>query len=497
MGTQSKYLKDRALRSVKWSVLGEVFARGVQPVTLLVLARLLTPSDFGVVGIATIAIGVAEIFQDFGLGKTLIQREGNVEHDSTQVFWLNTLVSCSLYALIFTAAPAIAAFFKAPGSVLILRVLCLRVLVTGVTAVQTAILQRNLEFRKLFVARCANTFLPGIISIPMALAGFGVWALVWGSLAGSAMQSLIMWLTSTWRPSWSINLQIWVQLFRFSKWILLEGLLSAVIQLGDSTIVGHYLGLRDLGLYRMSLSCVGMVMALFFTPLQPVAYSFLSRLQANPEEIGKYYLKGTQIISTLALPLGAGLAMTGPGFLLAFLGAQWIGAEPVFIFSAARLSLDGLVGLNSSAFTAFGRPDLNAKILFAVSLFSVPAFVIAAPAGLLVFCVVRFLAAGLDNAISYIVLVRTLAIRYRALWTIVRENVACTVFMIFSVLLLRYTWNGLGIFHMATYSLTGIIAYSGSQLLINRPYVKTLTTLASRLIRGDRASITSESQPLT
>ena len=143
-------VKKSAIKSVKWTVLGEIVSRSISPIITLILARLLSPKDFGVVGVAMIVIGLAQIFQDFGLGKTLIQRETDVEKSANIVFWTNIAISVFLYLIFFTNAHLIAKFFHEPKVADVLRVLCLQIVLFSFISVHQALFQRKFQFLLLY-----------------------------------------------------------------------------------------------------------------------------------------------------------------------------------------------------------------------------------------------------------------------------------------------------------------------------------------------------------
>lgn len=398
--TNSAALQAKSAASFKWSALGELISRSLQPVLVLIVGALITPAEFGLLGIATIALGVAQILQDMGLGKTLIQAQGEVTEQANIVFWINLLFSALLYGLILVGAPLIAGFFEAPASAPVLRVLCLRIVLLALGAVPLALLQRELRFRCAFWARFGGALATGAVIVPLAYRGLGVWALVWGMLAGSLVQTVTLWWVSSWRPALGLNWTLLPALFGFSQWILLESLLAAAINWGDSVMVGRFLGTDGLGKYRMAANALNFLTGLVFAPLTPVALSWLSRLRQQPEQFRRTLLDLSQGAAALALPLGGCIVLLAPEAVARFLGSKWAGTEVALLALGGKLAFDWFVGFNSSAFTAFGRPEINAKLLVAVCALSLPLFAWSATFGLTAFCLTRWLASLGDNALS-------------------------------------------------------------------------------------------------
>ena len=159
---------------------------------------------------------------------------------------------------------------------------------------------------------------------------------------------------------------------------------------GGSIILGHFLGVEELGIYRVGVTVITLVFGLFFSPLIPVAYSSFSRLQSNTEELKASFLRMTQLVATVSLPLGVGLALTAHPIFSVILGQKWQGIEIVILIISLQYGMDWLVGINPEVYRAAGRPDANVKLLVANAIYYIPIYILAAPHGLLVFCLAKF-----------------------------------------------------------------------------------------------------------
>ncbi len=399
-------LKIKSVKAFKWSALGEITSRAVQPIVTTILARFLAPADFGVVAVATIVVSLCQLFQDFGLGKTVIQTEKNLKEYANNAFWLNLGAATFLYLVILIGAPLIGALFRSPESVAVLRILSLQLILSSLSTVQAALFQRSVRFNLVFIVRSVSALIPGFVSIPLALSGYGVWAIVFGTLGGSAIQLILYWWFSDWRPQFTFHISFVKRLVGFSKWVAAEGLAGWFIAWGDSFLLGMYLGMSELGQYRVGTFFVVLLSNLFFTPFIPVAYSFFSRLQVDREEFKNYFLKLSKLITATVLPIGFLAAFFAEPITSVVFGTQWQGTEIVIATMSIRWALGCLVGLNSTAYTSLGRPDVNIKFLGVVVLLSVPVYFIAAPYGLMVFCIARLLTAQFDNILNFFVGIR-------------------------------------------------------------------------------------------
>ncbi|MCK5225275.1 MAG: lipopolysaccharide biosynthesis protein [Planctomycetes bacterium] len=464
-------IKSRSLRAVKWSTLAEVFSRVVPPITLFVLARLLSPSDFGVVGIAIIVVGLAQMFQEFGFGKALIQTKENVEIYANNAFWMNAWLGCVIYVVLFFTAPFIAFFFNSPESIIILRVFCLQVVITGFFAVHSAWLLRKMDFKSIFFVRVTASILPGCVSVVMAFSGMGVWSLVWGTLTGSMAQLVLYWILSDLRPAWNINFVILKKMVIFSRWILLEGFFGWIINWGGSIAIGHYLGVKELGIFRLGVSLLLFVSYVFFTPIIPVALSFFSRLQSNGAELKNSYIKLTQIISALSLPLGVGIALLAKPIAVVFLGEKWIGIEIVILYTAIRVGLGWVFGLNSTIYTAIGRPDLNAKLLIATSVVTLPAYILGAQYGLYVFCVVRLITSLMENGANYFIAKKTLDLPATFLLRPLLIPISGVIVMTIAIVIFMNFIDVYNITGLILAVVIGVLSYVASLWIIKKDFV--------------------------
>ncbi len=315
-------VKEKVISSVKWTALIEVVSKAAPPLIFIVLARLLTPTDFGVVATAMIAISFSQIFCEAGLSQALVQTSEPLEKAANVVFWLNLVFGVLVYQILFFTAPLAADFFHSPASLSVIRVLGLQIVINTLTSVQQALLVRDMGFRQLFWVKLATVFVPGLFSIPLALSGFGVWALVAGALAGSILNLILLWARSSWRPRWEFDRLMASKLFRFGFWVIVEGLAFWVLVWGDNLIVARYLGSRDLGVYSLAWTISVIIFSSVSAPIYSISYPTFARLQDDMQTLKSTFLKANRLLISLSLPLGTGLLLVGPQIADVFFGAK-------------------------------------------------------------------------------------------------------------------------------------------------------------------------------
>ena len=334
----------------------------------------MTPEDFGVVATSAMVVAFASILWEAGLSKALIQ---NQEHDNLQkmsniVLFTNMVLSVLLYIALFYSSDAIASFFNDERVADVLKISGLSLIIGSLMSVQTALLQKDFGFKKLFYSRFVGAIIPGIVSVILAYYGYGYWALVYGTIASMILQALILWKISSWRPSYEYDLTVAKKMFHFSKWVLLSALLSWFFIWGDIFVLGFFFTSHEIGLYRTGNYFVGAVIGLVTAPIVPVMYSYFSKIQHDKESVKRTLLLSSKVVSFFVLPIGVGLyIMQNPLGDLIF-GEKWIGIASVIGILAIQQSLSWIIGLNNEAYKALGRPDIETKIL----LFSMPVFLI-------------------------------------------------------------------------------------------------------------------------
>jgi len=401
-------LRLSSLRAVKWSAFAEFLSVSVQPVVIIILARILSPTEFGVVAVATMIVGLAQLFQEFGLGKALIQADDYTKDYANNAFWLNIVLGIFCYLCIYLGAPALAVFFKSPESLAVIRVLSLQLVINACYSVHLAILQRDMNFRSIFIVRLITSLITGALSIAVALNGGGAWALVIGALATSVGQLLLYWFISPWRPKFDFDMSRVGKMVTFSQWVMLEAVLAWCITNGDSAALGHNLGAREMGMYRIATYVIMFVSYVFMSPVVPVCFSYLSRLQNDFDEFRHIFDRLTHILAALSLPVGFGIAILSGPIVSVVLGDKWAGADVVLAILAIRFGIDWVFGLSSTAFSALGRPKLNVILLFLSTFITVPAYLFAAPYGLVPLTLSRLITSLILNVIGYTALIRIL-----------------------------------------------------------------------------------------
>jgi PST family polysaccharide transporter len=376
----------KILNATKWATITEVAAKVVSPVTIMVLARILTPEAFGVVATVTMIISFADMFTDAGFQKYLVQHEFKDEDEKRKntnvAFWTNLGISFFLWGLIALFCKPIATLVGNPGLGSVISIACVQLPVTSFSSIQMALYRRNFDFKTLFWARLISICIPFVVTIPLALSGLSYWALILGTICGNLSNAVILTFKSDWKPKWFYSERILKEMLSFSIWSLIEAISIWLTVWVDAFIIGSVLNVYYLGLYKTSTSMVNSLLALITAATTPVMFSALSRLQSDSEQFNSMFFKMQRLVSVLVFPLGVGVFLYSDLATQIILGGKWNEASGIIgiwaLTSAIMIIFDHYC---SEVYRAKGRPKLSflAQVLHLVVL--VPICVISSKYG--------------------------------------------------------------------------------------------------------------------
>lgn len=405
-------LSPKSMHAFKWSLFGEATTRLIAPVTFLALAFLLVPADFGVVAAATVVISLTLALSEAGFGKALVQRRDGFDSASSTAFWLTLGLGALSAAALAMTAPWVSDFFQEPRLTAVVRTLSVQCLLAGICVVPAAILQRNLEFRKLFRVRLYSAVISGVGTVLLALSGFGYWSLVLGTLMSLATQTILLWHSVAWRPVMHYERATALSLFRFGKWAALSALLGWFYLWMDALIVGRFLGTHEMGIYRLGNTIVIALYGLILSPLLPVLFSLFSRNKNDLTAIRNGMEFVIKAIATVSLPVSALLIVIAPIAEKILTPYGWSSIGIVISFLAATHGIAWLVGANGEAFRGAGKPHAE-TIAMAIGIVAyLAAYLITVQYGLKAFLWARLALAFFGVIMQIIIAKWALSISY-------------------------------------------------------------------------------------
>ncbi len=480
-------VKQKAAGSIKWAFLAYLLPKSILPIVTVILARLLVPSDYGIVGMSMVVVNFANLFHGMGLSHALIQREKEIEPAADVAFWSNLILGVFTAVTIVLLAPWISTFFHEPRLTDVLRVQSIVVVILSLSSVQDAFLRREFRFKKLMGLTLVPSLIPLIVAVPLAILGLGYWALVGSIIAGRGVQTFLLWKYSSWRPRWRYDIRIARQMLTFGGLVALEGFMGWAMVSGDNLIAGHFLSSKDVGLYVFGFTLVTLIIGFFISPLTNVAYSTFSRLQSDIKEIKRVLLESTSMIATIVIPFSFGLSLLADPFTSVVLGSKWYGIEPVIRILAISPSLSFIWILNGEVYKAIGRPGLMPKIHLPQILYIFPIYWIAAQQGLNTFLYARA-SAIIFLAVHILVAVRVLKLPLNYFWNCIRSPLFAGLIMAFVVFVMEnlmspYTVsNWLNILKLSGIIICGAISYALSLWIIDRGLCMRFLEVARKVV---------------
>lgn len=344
-----------------WRFGEKITAQAVSFIVSVILARILMPEDYGIVGIVTIFYAIAEVFVTSGLGTALIQKKDATQEDFSTVFWCNLALSAVIYLIVFLTAPWIAAIYKMPDLTLVLRVFALRLPVNAVNSIQNAWVSRRMDFKKFFFATIIGTIISAVVGIVMAYKGFGVWALVAQIMTNSVIDTLVLFLTIKWRPSKVLNLEAAKPLIGYGWKILATDLVGTIFNHLHALVIGTKYTTDDLAYYTQGRRYPDLINSNVCATLASVLFPAMS-MSNGLEEIRQIRRKSLKMMEYISFPILLGMFTVADTMIIALVTEKWIASVP-YLRIACITAVMGILGATLiQELKAIGRSDLTLKL---------------------------------------------------------------------------------------------------------------------------------------
>ena len=365
-----------------WSGVGKFGTLTLNFLSNLVLARLLTPSDYGAIGMLHVFIAVSGVFISAGFGSALIQKKKPTHLDYTSVFYWNLAASLLFYGILFFSGPAIARFYSMPELCSILRVQSLGMIVGAFSHVQSNQLQKQLRFRELSLRNIIATVIGTAVSITLAFLGYGVWSLVWGNLISSISAVLLLWWMSSWRPTLEFSWQSLRELFSFGGLMALSSLVETLYSNLQSLIIGKLFSAKELGYYSQARKLEGVPTTALSQIVGSVSFPVFSSLQDDPARLKNAVRKNIKAVTYLNFPLMVLLILIARPLIMLLYGSKWEPAIPFFQILCVYSMVYALNTLNTSVIKSLGRSGVFFTIQLIKRIFGIVLIIIGTRFGI-------------------------------------------------------------------------------------------------------------------
>lgn len=377
-------LKTKAIKSTVWYVGTRVWMQAVSWGVTIVLARILAPADYGLFAMALTVITFMQLFQEFGLGVSIVQRQNLSKPQINTIFWLLSVVSVVIVALTFIGAEFGARFYNEPRLIWIIRILSLTFLFNSLGVVPYSLLTKEIDFRGRSLAEAVGVVTSAGVSLVMAYVGYGVWALILGQLIRAIVRNLAMFISSKWLPGFEISFVEMREILKFSLRVAGSSTLGTLSETVNNAIVGRFLGGYNLGLYSMatSLGQNNPLHKLSTGVINQLSLPVFSNLQNETVALKEYFLKITKYLAVISLPMQVGMAFVAHDLILVLLSEKWLPTvQLVQVFALGGVF--HIITLPSfPLLTARGRADTTFRFSCISSLLTIAVYLIGSQWGL-------------------------------------------------------------------------------------------------------------------
>jgi O-antigen/teichoic acid export membrane protein len=374
-------LKSAATKGIIWSAVDKFAVQIGQFVVSIVLARILLPEDFGLLGMLAIFIALSQTFIESGMGLGLIQRQDRTDIDFSTVFVFNLAVSSLFYLLLFFSAPFIASYFSQPKLIDLTRVLGLNLFISSLAIVQRTKLTIEIDFKAIAKTNVIGVIIGGLTGVAAAMNGFGVWSLVIQTLLGAFASAVSLWFFSHWIPSIAFSKESFKNLFGFGSKLLLSGLYAQILTNVYNICIGKYYPIASLGFYTRVKGFADISAGTITSILQQATFPILASVQNDKEKLVSVYSRMIRMSSFIIIPMMTLIALLAKPIVILLLTEKWAAIIPLLQWMVfARIFLP-MSAINMNLLNAIGRSDLFLKVDLSKLPLTVIAMIITIPMG--------------------------------------------------------------------------------------------------------------------
>ncbi len=365
---------NKTIKGFAWKFFEKISYQVINLAIQIVLARILMPDDYGIIALLAIFMAIGDTFIKNGFTTAIIQKKNTDELDLSTVFWGNVVLSVTLYMILYTMAPSIAAFYKQPQLIDITRVLSLNLILGGVCAIHFALIAKRIDFKKSYIVNLINVLTMGLVGILLAIKGFGAWALVFSVLSGSFVSGAVLYQIVKWYPQFNFSFERLKSLSNYSSKVLVSNLLNTIFHNIHTLIIGRFFTNSSLAFYQRGQALPQSIMNSVDGSFAEVMYPTYSLIQDDLDRLRSAISKALRLSMFLCLPLMFCLCSMSENITIILLSEKWSDSIPFMQLSCIICSFWPLSTV-SHAVNAIGRSGLTLKINI-LSKFSILFFIV-------------------------------------------------------------------------------------------------------------------------
>lgn len=382
----STSLKEKAVSGIFWSSIERISFQSVQFIIGIIMARLLSPSDFGIIGMLTVFLAISQTFIDSGFSNALIQKKKRTEEDLSTVFYFNVLISVVLYMLIYFSAPLFSVFYNMTELILVLRVISFNLIFIALCAVHRTILTIRIDFKTQSKASLTAVLISGIIGILAAYRGFGVWSLVIQSVLNAFLNMFFLYYLVKWKPLKVFSIDSFKSLFSFGSKLFASNLIHTIYTNLYTLVIGSYFSTSKLGFYSRADQLAQFPSSNLSGILQRVTFPILCSIQDDNDQLRAVYRKYLRLTAYIMFPLMMGLAALSTPLIRLLLTDKWLEASLLLKMLCFSLMWDPVSIVNLNLLYVKGRSDLVLRLEVFKKTIAIAILFASIPFGLLGMC---------------------------------------------------------------------------------------------------------------
>lgn len=359
---QQNSLKKKTIGGLLWSFGDLMGNQGIQFIIQIILARMLIPEDFGLIGMIIVFIAISNSIVDSGFTQALIREQNTTQTDYSTVFYFNLVISILIYLFMYLIAPAVSVFFGEPELITLLRVLSLGIIINAFGIIPRAMFTKEVNFKAQAKVNMAASIISGLVAVGMAMGGLGVWSLVFRTLALNMIQSFLLAVSKQWLPSLVFSITSFKRLFGFGWKLLVSGLIDTIFTNIYFVIIGRQYSTAQLGYYTNASKFCDVAAQNLSATIQRVTYPVLSSIQNEKERLKQSYRKVIKMAAFIIFPIMIGLAFIAEPLIYLLFGKQWMPMVIYFQLLCFAGMLYPIHALNLNILQVKGRSDLFLKL---------------------------------------------------------------------------------------------------------------------------------------
>ncbi len=473
---ESENLARTTIRGTLWGYIAFYSGKAMVFASTIILARLLSKDDFGVAGYALILIGLLEIFNQLGIGASVIYHRDDPDAPDI-AFWLGLGIGCTLFILTWLGAPLSALIFQDDRAVAVTRVLALVFPIGALGHIHNAVLRKTLAFDRAFIPDVARALSKGILSIVLALLNFGAWSLIIGQIGSVIIWVMVLWSVLSWRPSLRFSWQRARSILHYGVGSATLDVITYIQDNSDYLLIGRFLGAAALGVYTVAFRIPELLIIQLCAIIERVIFPIYTHMRDDAEALRQGFLATTRYISLLTMPLALGLMLVAKPFVLTVFGERWAEAIPVLQAIAIYTLMVSLAFNAGDIYKAQGRLGILTRITIVEIIIQIPALYWSATRIGTIEAVAwtHMVLALFNSTLQMTVACRIIKTSFWSILEAFRPAIIGSVIMIFPVLSSLWLTSSMPVvLQLVVATLAGIVSYSGALWILQRSLILTI-----------------------